>query len=143
MPVSMEQTPDGCFVSLFDRLGRHGLCSSLWFYSGNNFSWVLATGIKFVRGHLQKAVFYCGGIDEAQCFYKCFMLSRLQFSTETKKESVVVKPTVVVPQFSPAPRLSPFLPFPVTSPLSSRAGLTLHLSVIFSLSLSGPQLLPR
>lgn len=34
----------------------------------------------------RKAVFYCGGIEEAQGFYKCFMLSRLQFSTGSKKE---------------------------------------------------------
>lgn len=47
---------------------------------------MLTSGVKFVWGHLQKAKFYHGGIDEAQCFYKCFMLSRLQFSVETKKE---------------------------------------------------------
>lgn len=119
------------------------MCSSVWFYAGNNFSWTLTTGIKFVWGHLQKAVFYCSGVDEAQCFYKCFILSRLQFSIETKKKKyAVVKPTVVVPQFSsPTSVLAWFLPFPsspraVTSPFLSWADLTLFLSVCHLLSLA-------
>lgn len=62
-------------------------------------------------GTLERAVFYGGSTGKAQCCYKCFMLSRLQFSIETKK-SAVVKAAAVVPQLSPASVLR-FLPSPV------------------------------
>lgn len=99
-----------------------------------------AAGIEFVRGHLQKAVFYSGGIEEAQGFYKCFMLSRLRFSTGSKKKNKRGSKTrgsgAAALLAGCRARSAPSRPPAPTSPFLSRADFTLLLSVSQLLSLA-------